>query len=86
MDDKHFKMIFWFIVFTTILVLGYVFVITFMIIPKENQRFVDISLGFLLGSILAPGISYLVGGNPGLKKPTKAITGQMDNSEEEISN
>lgn len=50
------------------MILVYVGAITFFPIPKENQRFVDIALAFLLGFVSA-NASYLTGGNPSnLKK------------------
>lgn len=66
----HFDKTFWYIAGTSLVVLLYVVAITFFPIPKENQRFVDIALAFLLGFISA-NASYLTGGNPSaIKKPT----------------
>jgi hypothetical protein len=64
MQQDHFKYIFWYIVGTTTIVLTYIFIITFITIPKENIRFADTAQGFLLGSVLGAGLAYLVGGNP----------------------
>lgn len=64
MQQDHFKHIFWFIVGTTTVALAYIFIITFVAIPKENIRFADTAQGFLLGSVLGAGLAYLVGGNP----------------------
>lgn len=65
----HFDKTFWYISGTSLIVLIYVIMITFFPIPKENQRFVDIALAFLLGFISA-NASYLTGGNPNApKKP-----------------
>lgn len=65
----HFDKTFWYIAGTSLVVLLYVVAITFFPIPKENQRFVDIALAFLLGFISA-NASYLTGGNPSMtKKP-----------------
>lgn len=46
---RKFDKIYWYVVGITGIVLIYVFAITFVHIPKENLRFVDTSLGFLLG-------------------------------------
>lgn len=74
MKDHHFDKTYWFITGTSLMVLLYVVAITFLPIPKENQRFVDIALAFLLGFISA-NASYLTGGNPASsKKPTPGST------------
>ncbi len=56
-------MVFWYVVGGSIFVSLYVVAITFIPIPKENIRFVDTSLGFLLGTVLGSCINYLLGGN-----------------------
>ena len=69
MKDHFENKTFWFIAGSTFLVLAYVAAVTFFPIPKENQRFVDIALAFLLGFISA-NASYLTGGTPTTaKKP-----------------
>src|SRR5688572_28755590 len=67
-DEGHFNKIFWYIVVTTLLVFGYLCAITFIVIPKENVRFADTILGFLLGTLLSGGAAYLLGGSPSTKK------------------
>lgn len=69
--DDHFKAIFWYIVGTTFFAFAYITVITFMPIPKENVRFADTIQGFLLGTVVAGGIGYLIGGSPSLMKKNK---------------
>lgn len=64
MKDNHFNKIFWYISVLTTSVLAYVWAITFLPIDKENLRFVDTALGFLLGTGLGSGINYLLGGTP----------------------
>lgn len=61
--QTHFISIFRYIVGISTVVLLYVGAVTFLPIPKDNIRFVDISFGFLL-NLLAQGINYLTGGNP----------------------
>lgn len=68
MDDGHFTKIFWYIAATTFMVFAYVAAITFFVIPKENVRFADTILGFLLGTVLGGGIAYLLSGSPSSKK------------------
>lgn len=63
-NNPHFKPIFYYIVFTTIFAFGYITAVTFLTVPKENQRTVDTVTGFLLGSVVMAGVGYLLGGNP----------------------
>lgn len=63
-NNPHFKEIFWFIVLTTICVLGYCTAVSFINVPEKNMRVVDTITGFLLGTVLSSGIGYLLGGNP----------------------
>jgi uncharacterized PurR-regulated membrane protein YhhQ (DUF165 family) len=58
---------FWYVVFITSIVFVYIFCVTFCPIPKQNIRFVDIAFGFLLGTVLGSGVSYLLGGSPDKK-------------------
>ena len=60
------------------IILAYVLLITFISIPEKNQRFVDITLAFLLG-VLSNASSYLTGGNPQKKAP------EIGNTTAEIS-
>ncbi len=60
--------VFWFVVYLTTFVFVYIILVTFMHVPKENQRFVDTAFGVLLGTVLTGGISYLIGGSPGKRK------------------
>lgn len=39
----------------------YIFAITFMVIPKENVRFADTILGFLLGTVVSTVIYFFFG-------------------------
>lgn len=62
-STPHFKETFWYVVGISAVVLLYVISVTFLPIPKENTRFVDIAFGFLL-NLLVSNASYLTGGNP----------------------
>ncbi len=64
MKDQHFSKIFWYVCILSFTVMAYIFCVTFLKIDKENIRFVDTALGFLLGTGLSSGINYLIGGNP----------------------
>lgn len=72
-----------YILITTLVVLAYVIAITFLPIPKENQRFVDIALAFLLG-YMSGNASYLIGGNPNTQRKTEvnAIGATVNNNPE----
>lgn len=74
--DQHFEKIFRFIDRTTLLILIYVVLVTFVPIPKENQRFVDIALAFLLGFI-SSNSQYLTGGTATSKKPDQKVTTEI---------
>ena len=74
--DEHFKRIYQYITTVTYIVLAYVIAITFIPIPKESQRFVDISLAFLLG-FLSSNSQYLTGGNPSSKKNEQKTTTEI---------
>lgn len=63
-NNPHFPAIYRFIFFTTILVFIYCAAVTFVEVPEKNTRVVDTITGFLLGTVLASGIGYLLGGNP----------------------
>jgi hypothetical protein len=60
--------VYWFIVGSCLFVLCYIVAITFIPIPKENVRFVDISLAFLMGTVLGGGMSYYVGASSDRKE------------------
>lgn len=75
MDQNSSKFIYYYVGLTTGFVLLYVCAVTFMSIPKENVRFVDTVLGFLLGTVLSGGISYFLGGTNTIKhKPSDGTT------------
>lgn len=75
--DKHETMVFWFVVGLTVFGLCYIAAITYIPIPKDNIRFADTCLGFMLGTALMAGISYLLGGSPDKKKdpPSPPLVG-----------
>jgi hypothetical protein len=73
---EHFNKIYWFICSACLFVFAYVWAITFYPIPADNVRFADTCLGFMLGTVLAGCIAYLVGGNPTIsKRPTETPKG-----------
>lgn len=64
---------------TSLLTFVYIMAVTFGEVPKENQRFVDIVLGVLLGTWLTGGMNYITGGSlTGPKKPSAPGTATVD--------
>jgi hypothetical protein len=69
-QNDHFNKIFWLLAAALGSAFLYTFLITFIEIPKENVRFADTALGFLLGTVVSGVLAYYVGGSPAqLKKP-----------------
>lgn len=61
-DDKFAKrFVYFFASFLVAVGCIYIGCITFMEIPGQNTRFADTSLGFVLGSILAPVVGFFFG-------------------------
>ncbi len=52
---------------------GYVVAITFLAIPKENARFADTVLGFILGTVMATPIAFFYGSSKSSQAKDKAI-------------
>lgn len=59
------RFIFYFAAFWSLCAAAYIGFITFSEIPKENMRFVDTILGFLLGTIVASMINFFYGSSQG---------------------
>jgi amino acid permease len=51
----------------------YIFLITFAPIPKENQRYADVCLGFLLGTFMATIIQFFYGSSNQSKEKDNAL-------------
>lgn len=68
-DQNHFSKIFWFIVGITVFGCGMLLALIYVPIPVTNQRYADVILGFITGTLISVGINYLLGGTPALKKP-----------------
>lgn len=67
-NEQHFDKTYRFIIFITSFVFIYILLVTFVTIPEKNIRFVDTAFGFLLGTVLAGGVGWLLGGSPEKKK------------------
>jgi hypothetical protein len=64
MEPQHFDKLFYLIVGLIAFGLLYMLLITFLNVPKTNERHVDMILSFLMGSVITVAISYLLGGSP----------------------
>ena len=65
-SDKFSKRFVYYIaLFWSVVGAGFIFLVFFVTIPPENQRFVDTILGFLLGTIVATIINYFFGSSSG---------------------
>ncbi len=58
-DKDFFKRLLGAILMATCMV--YFFLVTWVPIPKENQRFADVIIGFLIGSVVGTIINYYYG-------------------------
>lgn len=67
MEEIKFTQIYKFVILITIIVLAYLFCVSFMPINADNKDNVKTILIFLLGYLSANG-NYLTGGNPAVKK------------------
>lgn len=61
--DKHFLHAY--AVFVTAVTFLYIFAASFLDIPKENTRFVDTVLGFLLGTVISTLVQFYYGTSRG---------------------
>lgn len=56
---------------------AYIAAITFLAVPKENQRFADTVLGFLLGTLLGTLITFFYGSSKSNQSKDAVIAGQL---------
>lgn len=74
-DDSKFNRRFlaYFAVGLCIAAMAYVAAITFLPLPKENARFADTVLGFILGTVLATPIAFFYGSSKSSQAKDKAL-------------
>lgn len=74
-DDSKFNRRFlaYFAVGLCIAAMAYVAAITFLPLPKENARFADTVLGFILGTVLATPIAFFYGSSKSSQVKDKAL-------------
>ena len=66
-NPDHFKHIFYFVCSVVGLVIIYIFCVSFFHVPKDNIRFADTALAYLLG-LASAAAAYLTGSGPREKK------------------
>ena len=67
------RFIYYYASFITLATIAYIYFITFYEIPKDNVRFADTVLGFLLGTLLATIINFFFGSSSGSDKKNEVI-------------
>lgn len=73
-DDAFSKrFVYYFAAVWSLFAMAFIFAIIFIEIPKDNVRFADTILGFLLGTVIAAIIQFFYGSSLGSKKATEAI-------------
>lgn len=77
-NNPHFDKLYWFCVMVILIGFSYIVAVTFLKIPEENQRTVDTTTGFVLGSMVSAAIGYLLGGNPKTHERTPIIPENSD--------
>jgi hypothetical protein len=73
-EKQKFIYIFYFLCGSVFLVFVYIFLITFLHIPKDNIRFADTSSSFLLGAVIGGSFGYLVTGSANHREKTDGNT------------
>jgi hypothetical protein len=68
--DRRF--IAFFAVLITVVGMGFVFAVTFLVVPKDNQQYASTALGFILGTLLAAPIGFFYGASKAQPPATPA--------------
>lgn len=77
-DDQFVRrFIYYFAIFWAICAVAYIGFITFGEIPKDNVRFADTILGFLLGTIMASIVNFFYGSSKGSHDKTSVIAKEI---------
>lgn len=73
-NDKFIgRWLYWFAMFSVVLGFVYVFLITFMEVPEQNQRFADTILGVVISLIFAGIYNYFFGSSKGSSDKTQML-------------
>lgn len=71
------RFIYYYAMFWSLCAAAYIGFITFADIPKENVRFADTILGFMLGTVIATIIGFFYGSSKGSQDKTAALTKEL---------
>lgn len=83
-EDKFVRrFVYYFAIVWSVIAATYIGFITFSEIPKENLRFADTILGFLLGTVLAGMFGFFYGSSKGSQDKTDMIAKGIIGSKEE---
>jgi hypothetical protein len=61
------------VAFYSVASFAYIFLVTFVVIPKDNIRVVDTTIGFLMGTVITTIITYYLGSSKGSSDKNKII-------------
>ena len=78
-DDAKFNRRFlaYFAVWLSVAAMAYVAAVTFGNVPKDNARFADTVLGFILGTILATPIAFFYGSSKSSQAKDQALQAML---------
>ena len=66
--------------FYSVVVFIYIFLVTFCEIPKENVRYVDTIIGFLMGTVVTTVINYFLGSSKSSNDKNVLLNNNTPNS------
>jgi hypothetical protein len=61
----------------------YLFMVTFLDVPKENIRIVDTSIGFVMGTLMSAVLQYYLGSSKGSADKTGVLNKEVKESKTE---
>lgn len=73
-EDKFSKRFIYYLTsFLIITGIGYLFMVSFLVTPKENQRIVDTALGFIMGTVISSVIAFFYSSTKTSNEKTQQI-------------
>jgi hypothetical protein len=79
-DNFSKRFVYYFAAVSSFLSFAYIFLITFVPIPPENQRFADTILGVVIGMVLASVYGFLFGTTKSSQEKSQVISSFIDTS------
>ena len=67
------RFVYMFATYWSVFATGYIILITIAEIPEKNIRFVDVVLGFILGTVVATILNFFFGSSQSSKEKTKEL-------------